>query len=181
MKIVLATPLFPPEITEPAPYVKELAKRLGALHEVTVVAYTHLPEEVSNVRVVEVDKRRPLLIRLIAFTRVLWHLAKRADIVYAMNGASVELPALLVSYLCPTPFVFALADPSAHERARSGGALGLLERHAFARTRRLVRDLPPPRPEILPLEPRPTKALAAYDAGWAAHERALLDAFSHAH
>lgn len=178
MKIVLATPLYPPEIAEPAPYMKELAKRLGALHEVTLIAYTHLPEEVPKVRVEEVDKRQPLLIRLFAFTRMLLRLARQADVVYAVNGASVELPALLVSYVCRTPFVFALADRSAHERAARSGALGLLERKAFARAKRLVRDLPPPRPEILPLEPRPAEALAAYDSAWAAHVRTLLDAFS---
>lgn len=180
MKIVLATPLFPPEIAEPAPYVKELAKRLGALHEVTVVAYAWLPEEVHGAHVIGINKRRPLPLRLLAFARTLLRSVRQADVVYAMNGASVELPALLVSYVCRTPFVFALADRAAHERAAQGGALGLLERKAFARAKRLMRDLPPPRPEILPLEPRPTEALAAYDAAWVAHERTLLDTFLHA-
>lgn len=180
MKIVLATPLFPPEIAEPAPYVKELAKRLGALHEVTVVAYAHLPEEVPNVRIVEVDKRRPLLVRLLAFTYMLCRSVRQADVVYAMNGASVELPALLASFVCRTPLIFAVADRAAHERAKGGGVIGFIERRAFARSRCLVRDLPPPRPEILPLEPRPAEALAAYDVAWATHERGLLDAFPHA-
>src|SRR3989344_9051256 len=39
MKIVLATALYPPDIAPPAPYVKELATRLAANHEVTIVTY----------------------------------------------------------------------------------------------------------------------------------------------
>ncbi len=173
MKVVLTTPLYPPEIAEPAPYVKELAKRLAKLHEVTVVAYAHLPEEVHGVTMVTIDKRRPLLLRLPVF---LWEFARftrKADVVYAMNGPSVELPALLVSFVSLTPFIFIIADIAAHERASRHFFSRILERLAFARARTLVHKLPFPRPEIFPLEPHPTEAFAAYEASWDAHLKEL--------
>ncbi len=169
MRIVLATPLYPPEIAEPAPYVKELAKRLGKLHEVTVVAYARLPEKVPGVRIVEVDKHHSLPVRLFSYFFALRGVARHADIVYAMNGASVELPAAFVATLSRVPLIFCIADPAAHTRAQSRVLLRLIERFVSARAKHVITDLPCPRPEILPLEPYPEKEMTAYEASWTAH------------
>ena len=138
MKIVLATPLYPPEIAEPAPYVKELAKRLSGRHAVTIVAYTRLPEKVSGVSIIVVDKHKPLFIRLVVYFFTLLRAAWHADIVYAMNGASVELPAALVALVTRRPFVFHIGDSVAHERAKQKQLLRFIERFAFARTKEVT-------------------------------------------
>lgn len=67
MKIVLATPLYPPDIAAPALYVKELAKRIATLHDVTIVAYANLPETMPEVRMIAVSKRQPLPLRLLTY------------------------------------------------------------------------------------------------------------------
>ena len=180
MRILIATPLYPPEVAEPAPYAKELARRLVKDHEVTVVAYAHLPEAVPSVRVVVTEKRQALPSRLKAFTRALMREAKQADVVYAMNGPSVELPALFMSLATRTPLVFGMTDRPAHEYAKKHFFRYVLERIAFAHARAIIEQLPPPRPEILPLEPRPDAALADYEAKWAEHLRSLESTFTHA-
>ncbi len=178
MRIVLASALYPPDIAEPAPYVKELAARLSKSHQVTVVAYAHLPEEVAGVRMVAVDKRRPLPARLFAYYRALRRAAKDAAVVYAENGASVELPALLIAGIAPV--VMHLGDSTAHERAAQSLALRLIERAAFARAKEVIALRPLPRPEAMPLDPPPVAEQAAYEESWRQHLAQLERIFSHA-
>lgn len=166
MRIVIATPLYPPEIADAAAYTKELARRLVVAHTVTVVAYTHLPEHVPGVTVITVDKRRSRLSRLLAFRAALARALKDADALIAVNGASVELPLLFTKR---PHTIFWVADKAAHARA------GVLERLASGRAHTVVHDLPLPRPEILPLEPEPREALAAYEQSWESHLKSLTD------
>ena len=173
MRVLIVTPLYPPEVADAAVYAKELAKRLAKRHEVTVVAYTRLPEQIPGVTVITIDKRQPRLSRLYAFRKAFENAIRDADIAFAVNGASVELPIALASRPKSVPLVFCLADTAAHARA------GIIERLAFGRARAIVRDLPLPRPEILPLEPIPETALAAYEASWETHLKALDSLFPH--
>ena len=68
MKIILTAPMYPPETAKPALYVKELAKRLKEKkHEIVVITYSNIPEKVPGVRIVAINKRLPLPIRLFLF------------------------------------------------------------------------------------------------------------------
>ena len=174
MRIVLVTPLYPPDTASTALYVKELARRLSSAHEVTIVAYAHIPEPVKNVEIVAVPKRQPLTSRLSAFIKVLRQASQNSDVVYAINGASVELPLLFVD----TPFVFALNDTKAHARAERSFLLGTLERAVSARAQSIVRDFPIERPEILPLEEAPSEE--EYEKTWNTHLTLLNETFAHA-
>jgi len=177
MRIVLATPLYPPEIAEPAPYVKELAARLSHDHQVTIIAYTHLPEAIPNVSIVTVEKGRPLFVRLTGYMQALVRAIRHADIVYAVNGTSVELPLGLVKIISRIPLFFCIADAAAHRRASTHPMHGLMERLVRIQAAQVITDLPLPRPEILPLEPYPTEAFATYEASWDAHLRNLTGLF----
>jgi hypothetical protein len=178
MRILLLSPLYPPDIAPPAPYVKELLKRLGP--EASLLTYGRLPEPVEGVQITAVDKRRSLVPRLFAYTRTLMRRAKNADVLYAQNGASVELPLLLASLVRRTPVVFAISDASAHARAGKSFLLRTLEKYVQARAKITIADFPPKRPIILPLEPRPEKELAEYDAAWNTHVAHLKEIFSKA-
>lgn len=179
MKIVIATPLFPPDIEEPAPYVKTLAAKLTPTHSVTVVAYGHLHERVEGVRFVTIDKRAGRGLRVLQYVRGLWAATRAADILYVENGPSVELPALLVSVILRTPLIFHLGDARAHERAQKELFRGLVERMVSARARVTRAESPLPRPEILPFEPYPAAALAAYTASWDKHLEQLTQDIAH--
>lgn len=173
MRVLIVTPLYPPEVADAAVYTKELARRLSKDHTVTVVAYTHLPEEVSGVSVVTIDKRQLRLARLRAFRRAFVHAVQNTDVVLAINGTSIELPLLLTHLPKSVRLVFCIADATAHARA------GLIERLALMRADTVVRELPPRRPEIIPLEPEPTEALAVYEASWTTHLHTLESLFNH--
>jgi glycosyltransferase involved in cell wall biosynthesis len=117
MKIVLATPLFPPEIGGPATYTKELAERLVGKHAVTIVAYASTSEKVPGARLVTVDKRRPLPLRLLKFFLVLFKEAKGADVIYVQNAVAAGIPAVLVGKLRGVPVVLKFVGDEAWERA----------------------------------------------------------------
>ena len=172
MKIVLATPLYPPDIAEPAPYVKELARRLAPDHQVTVLAYGRLPEKVPGVTIVAIDKRRPLPVRLFLYTIALLRAARSADIVYTQNGPSVELPVAVVNFFLRRPLVARWGDEAAHTYAQKKFMRRTVERLAFGGAK-IVTGSPLPRPEILPFEPQPTDALAAWEESWQMHLREL--------
>lgn len=180
MRIVLATPLYPPEIAEPAPYIKELAKRLARLHKVTIVAYTRLPENVPGVTIVAVDKRKPLPLRLLAYFFALRKAAKDADVIYAENGASIELPAGFVSLFIKQPLIVHVGDQAAHTRAQTNLVLKSIERFIFSRAQKIITDIPLSKPEILPLEPFPAEKIAAYEQSWDMHLHTLENIFNHA-
>jgi hypothetical protein len=170
MRILIATPLYPPEVAPAAAYAKELARRLSEQHQVMVLAYAHLPEALADVRMISIEKRQPRLARLRAFRRALVREARETDAIIAINGASVELPLIVAR----GPFVLCIADAAAHAHA------GLLERAASARARAVIREIPPPKPEILPLEARPEAALAAWERVWSAHLETLVNTLNHA-
>ena len=176
MRILIATPLYPPEIAEPAPYAKELARRLSESHEVTVVAYTHLPEELPDVRVIAIDKRLPLVRRLALFTRALARASQDADVVYALNGASVELPFLIARLAPHARRIFCIVDTRAHTALNP--LKKMLEQLVCMHAIRVIAEVPPARPEILPLAERPEKALARYEKAWDTHIRTLRKEFT---
>ena len=69
MKIILATPLYPPEIEDFATYVKELVKRLREKHKIVIVAYASAAEEITGVRLIAVSKHSPLIFRIFRYYR----------------------------------------------------------------------------------------------------------------
>ena len=192
MKIVMATPLYPPDIAEPAPYTKHLAELFCDKETVTVVTYGRLPEQVHGVRIVAVDKRSPLPLRLVRYFFALLFASRQADILYAQNGASVELPAGIVSLLTRTPLILSTYDDVARKRAGESGLLGMMFRFAAKRAhvviwneakesahvRAVVRPLP--RPEILPFRQHDEAAEKEYAASWEKHVAVLMEIFEHA-
>lgn len=180
MKITLATPLYPPDIAEQACYVKEVATRLVNMgHDITVVAYAHIPEKIPGVRIITVSKRTPLLIRFIAFAKALAHAAHETDVVYMENGPSVELPTILISLIARRPFVMHIGDKAASKRAEKNTFLQYIGRVARKRARAVIIDIPIKRPEVLPFQQVSTAERAAYDASWETHVNSLMGIFTH--
>lgn len=180
MRIIIATPLYPPEIAAPAQYIKELAHRLSKTHQVAVLAYAHLPEQIVGVRTLSVDKRQMLVLRLARFMWVLWREARKADIVYAQNGAASELAAGLVSALTRTPLVLCVGDVLAQHKAEHRPPLAFIQHFALRRAERVVTELPCERPEIISFLPYPEAEFAVYERSWTEHLAALHSIFSHA-
>lgn len=198
MRMLLVTPLYPPDIAGPAPYVKELANRLRETHTVTILAYGHLPETIPGVEMVTVEKRFPALIRMARFTWKLIALQRNTDIVYVQNGPSAEVPFVIASSFSRVPSVLRLGDAVALAHAVQHKLFRAILTTAMRRARTLIvpeniredtRALiappqfskkcvriphPDTRPEINPFREYPKRAFDSYEASWKAHIIALL-------
>jgi hypothetical protein len=194
MRIIVVTPLYPPDIKEPAPYAKEIATRLAPHHVMTVLAYNHVPEEIAHVRLVSIEKSEPTLMRVIRFFIALRFLAKNADVLYVQNGPSVELP--LLTYLLTTRkhprIVVRLGDtvplknPSLHPftswvTKKLLVHADVVVSHEDTRTIYEIDTVtlprPLPKPEWLPFEhEHDTKR---YEESWNEHTSTLLTYFCH--
>ncbi len=121
MKIVVATPLYPPDIGGPATYASILAEEL--------------PKMGVEVRLVKFGDVRhlPKLLRHYAYYRRVLAASKGADVVLALDPVSVGLPALKAAKKAGKPFVVKIVGDYAWEQGvqRFGVTLPLDE---FVRT-----------------------------------------------
>ncbi len=196
MRLLIATPLYPPDIAPLAVYVKEFAKRFSSRADITILAYAHIPEKIEDVRIVTVTKNIPLPFRLISFTYTLWKESRKTDIIFIQNGASVELPASVISLVCSTPQIVRLGDPVALRSSKTRWVLGAILKIVLFRATHIVEEqtiithahsektiaiaTPLPRPEILPFAEYPKEALEQYEESWNEHLKELTKIFIHA-
>lgn len=117
MKILIATPIYPPEIGGPATYTKEVCERLHDQHSITVMAYTDEREAFPGTKLVTVSKRRPMLVRLIKYFLAVWKESKHVDVIYVQNAMAAGIPVALVSILRGIPFILKFVGDEAWERA----------------------------------------------------------------
>lgn len=169
MKILICTPLYPPDIEPCAMYTQELARRLAETHEVTVLTYGFLPESTEHVHIVSVPKEYALPIRLVRFTQKLFVLARASDAIIVENGPSVELPIFLASLFIGVRPIFHESDTRTQAKRKRNPIHALL--HTLVRTHssaHLFGRLPE-RPEIMPFKEPPTALQAAYESDWTKH------------
>lgn len=106
MKVVLATPLYPPDIGGPATYAKLLADGLPAKGiEVTLVKF-------GDVR------RLPKGIRHFAYVWRVYRALRDADLAFALDPVSTGLPTCLASWFARKPFVVKIVGDYAWEQGR---------------------------------------------------------------
>lgn len=106
MKIVLATPLYPPEVGGPATYAKALVEGL--------------PSEGVEIELVKFSDVRkfPKLVRHIAYFKRVVKAAQNADVVLALDPVSTGLPALRAAKKAGKPLVVKIVGDYAWEQGR---------------------------------------------------------------
>ena len=105
-KILIATPLFPPEIGGPATYAHMLQEELPKRgFEVEIIPFA-------------AARRWPKLVRHIVYYRHLKEKAKSADIIYALDPVSVGLPAMWAARRSSKPFLLRVPGDYAWEQGQ---------------------------------------------------------------
>ena len=170
LKILILSPLYPPDVGAPAPYVKALMSRLKE-HTVTGLIYGYLPESVAGVTITAIDKRALVVRRLVAYTKALVHARKDVDLIILNNAPSVELPMLLVFLFTKNTIVLCESDPLAHN-ASSKGFYKLLHTLLVRRSKKVI-ILPTESiyipPEQLPFKDVDTTAVSTQNNWWHNH------------
>ena len=105
MRLLIATPLYPPDIGGPATYTKLLEREL--------------PSRGFSVRVVPFSgvRRFPKIIRHLVYLYRLLRAGKSVDVLYALDPVSVGLPTLIASRLLRKSFFLRVAGDYAWEQA----------------------------------------------------------------
>ncbi|MBP6881353.1 MAG: hypothetical protein KBC35_01900 [Candidatus Pacebacteria bacterium] len=176
MKILVVSALFPPDVADPAPYIKELAGRLKAAgHAVTVLTYGTIPEAVENVSIIAVSKQLAAPARLLNFTRQLLKLGRQHDVILINNAPSTGLPLILTSPLLKYKSYLLISDTKINYTGWRK-ALNTVEQKNVHKI--ITIDLPEPRPEHHPFHPPSDQALAHYESSWKKHLQTLTATFS---
>ncbi len=93
MKIVIATPLYPPDLGGPATYAKHLGDEFRTLgHEARIVVFSPL-------------LRLPSGIRHLVYLARLLRAARGADVLFTLDYMSAGIPAMIASVLLRIPLV----------------------------------------------------------------------------
>lgn len=106
MKVLIATPLYPPDIGGPATYTKTLETELPA-HGVAVVVVSF-----------HTVRHFPKLIRHMVYMVKLFRATRDVDVMLALDPVSVGLPATLVSLIRMKPLVVKVVGDYAWEEGQ---------------------------------------------------------------
>ena len=118
MKIVIATPIYPPEVGGPATYTIEIEKQLIQHgHQVTVLTFSNLDNPLLTPQTIVIDKKLSRWRRIFRFGTELYQLAKHHDVIYVQNAMAAGLPAVLVGLLTSKPVVIKFVGDEPWERA----------------------------------------------------------------
>lgn len=117
MKIVLATPLYPPETDRQARYIERLALALQSNHQVSILAYADQVESNDKLNISVVNKHQTLWLRLIKFFSRLSHLAQGADLMFVQGALAAGWPAILVQKFKKIPTIINWSEDEVYKRA----------------------------------------------------------------
>ncbi len=117
MKIILSTPIYPPEIGGPATYTKELVERLHDTHQITIIAYTNNQKKIPGSKLISIDKQQKTIVRLWKFFIAIYKEAKSAEVLYVQNAMAAGFPTVLAAMLRNKPVILKFVGDEAWERA----------------------------------------------------------------
>jgi len=123
MRILLTTPIFPPEIGGPATYTVEVSRRLQEKgHKIRIVAFTDEQPQVEKLKVIPVRIRYPILgtfLRQIKLFSTLLSATKDMDLLYLQDPMVVGVASLLTGKLVGKPLVLKFVGDSVWEEEYS--------------------------------------------------------------
>ena len=142
MRIVIPTPIMPPQIGGPATYVSQLAREWGGEHEITVLTFTQHPTPIKGVRMVVIPvflHRFGTLLRQTTLAIKLTRSAITADVIYAQGPIVVGMASVIIGKIVNKPVFIKFVGDIAWEEAERRGVTnqdlqGFLARrdHPFA-------------------------------------------------
>ena len=122
MKILITTPIFPPEIGGPATYSYGVAKRLIKKgHEIKIVTlFDQTPKKIDGIKIFKVKANYNLFTTLIRQSRLFFtilHAAKDVDLIYLQGPVVVGLATTIVAKILGKPVVIKFVGDIAWETA----------------------------------------------------------------
>jgi len=120
IRILVISPLFPPEIGGPSTYVVPLARGLssrGHKIEILTLAEAH-PKEKYGLEVFSVLHKEGAAVRETRLLKSIISRARNADVIYALDVAAIGMQSILAGKLLGKPVLVRYAGDTAWEKAR---------------------------------------------------------------
>lgn len=181
MKILILSPLFPPDTGASARYTKELTSRLALKHEVTTLMFGSLPELVPKAKLHSIDKLSTPLMRTWRLLQTLPGLIKNHDVLLIQNGPSVELACALVLIFTKRKAILMISDAPALARTKKNTFLNIVHQQLMNRVDAAFTEQeswPIARPVVHPLKPKPDTELSVWEQSWDTHLSKLSHKYS---
>lgn len=120
MRVLVVSPIYPPEIGGPASYVPALARTLGKNHKVTVITFCRqTPIQSShNYRLIHIPLTRFGFLRQMNLLAQIIRAAWSADVIYAQGSITVGLASFLSAKLFRKPVVLKFVGDELWENYR---------------------------------------------------------------
>jgi len=116
-KILLATPIYPPDIGGPATYTQRLANQLSQKgFEVIVITFSEKEiAENTDFSVITISRAYPKVIRHFLYLLELLRLAQKSDVIYAQSPVNVGFPSLIASKILRKKLILKVVGDAAWE------------------------------------------------------------------
>lgn len=124
MKLLITTPIFPPEIGGPATYIYELCRRWSEKHEISVITFGENPKPIAGIKVTPVRLKYRLFGSLQRQSRLLYAILKqlpKADVLYAQGPFVVGLMSALAAWMMRKRLVIKFVGDLTWENAFGSG------------------------------------------------------------
>lgn len=116
-KILISTPLFPPEIAYPASFSKKLGSHLSKYgHDIVIATFSDSPEKIENVKVLHVRKSLNLIYRMIKFYFLLFMEIPKTDLIILKQAGFSSFLTLLVSKVFRKKMILILKEDEVEVR-----------------------------------------------------------------
>jgi glycosyltransferase involved in cell wall biosynthesis len=123
VKILVSTPIFPPEIGGPATYTVEVARRLQERgHKIRIVAFTDEKPQMSDLEVIPIRVQYRVfgtLMRQLRLFLALLSAVKGMGLIYLQDPLVVGIASLMAGKLTGKPLVLKFVGDSVWEKAYS--------------------------------------------------------------
>lgn len=118
-KLLICTPIYPPEIGGPATYTKELSERLHNKYDITILTYGENDKSpvFPGTKLVTISKSLSMPIRILLYTLKLLTISKNFDLIYVQNAVASGFPVAINKMIKGTPFILKFVGDEAWERA----------------------------------------------------------------
>ena len=121
MKILIATPLFSPEIPEPAQYVNKISYSLEKENAIHIISYGKKGSQINNNAITVIPKDKAVLVRMFLFFWAVLNQAKHYDIIFIQDAVAVGLPTILAAKISRTKTVVRLIEDEPWKRSTQLG------------------------------------------------------------
>lgn len=98
-RLLIITPIFPPESGGPATYVWSLLPRLARYASVTVICYSAAPSLPKSARIISINPHQPFILRQLRLGWSIFYHALSTDTLYAQGPLVVGLMSTLIGRL----------------------------------------------------------------------------------